>query len=476
MPIQTDKNINYGGNLVVSQKYRPLENIHYVQDDRDYYSALLTNRWNLLNAANILPQPLALVTPNWKTIIAAEARKSPPLVVISSNRSNWIKQGIDAADNQLATKGTQNFANASDLSALSAQAGQLSSPPIYCPTRIGPAPPNRNVYIVVHMYEYEKYKKTLAGTGITVVGWLFKPPDRTTMKDLTGFGASRFAAIEFCKHLRTQATLAGRAAPWNYAWLFDDNVVALTNFPGYAAVEAVIGSNVCAGFHGGTKAESFEANKTWAIQERAKNRGGQAAALPSSMPPGIVQQAALWNIDYLTKNNLNFSPVYISSGEDISFVNYFNTKQIPYFYYKGIGVRKEITSYDNDESAQNVNQARQEYTAWFSDAEKATPAGAVPLPPPVEVTPIKQEDGGVQTLADFIVNHVLPNSQMNSQDNNDKVKYQAKCQGVEQITSGAIWGKTTSGAIYGYVNQDALDNTFKINGMAAQIVKQVDQP
>ncbi|MBO1348080.1 MAG: hypothetical protein EBE86_012105 [Hormoscilla sp. GUM202] len=466
MAIQTDKNTNYGGNLV-SQKYTPLQNIQYNQNDRPYYSALLTNRWNLLNNANILRQPLALVVRDWNEIINAEAGNNPPLVVISSNRSNWIRQGITAAETQLAAmQGTPAaFDNPSDLRALSADAGQTSSPPIYCPQRIGPAPVNRNVYIVVYISEYKTYTRALANTGITVVGWKFELSiqNRAPRKVwLTGFGASRFAAIEFCKELRAAA---GGAAPWDYAWLFDDNVVALTNFPGYMAVEnAMIGAaqaQVCAGFHGGTKAEAFEENRNWARAEINAGRGGQAAALPNPMPPGIVQQASLWNIAYLTANNLNFGPVYISSGEDLSFVNYFNTQNIPYFYYNGIGVRKEITDYDNAPGSQRIKAAKERLTAWFAHAESSpTPPGGQP-PPPVKVNPVAQEDGGEQKLSDFIVNRVLPVS-MPNRAGDEAVQNQAKCQGVEQITLGAI--------NQGFVTANAMNATFQINGAAAQAV------
>jgi hypothetical protein len=66
------------------------------------------------------------------------------------------------------------------------------------------------------------------------VGWDFvRPKD---VKPFVGFGASRFAAIEFCKTLRTNVTDLGKV--WDYAWLIDDNVVALENFAGLEKVEA----------------------------------------------------------------------------------------------------------------------------------------------------------------------------------------------------------------------------------------------
>jgi len=473
-PVITDKNGNYGG-PAVTQKYSPLQNIGFVAADQAFYSALLTNRRTLLLNMNILPQPLNLAAPNWPAMIAAEAGHAPPLVVISSNRANWILAGINAANRQLAALGgLANFDNASDLRALTAWAvpPQEISPPIYCPTRIGPAPLNRNVYVVVHSYEYQNYKATLAGTGITVIGWAFTPPVPVPpMGLLAGFGASRFAAIEFCKALRNAATVGG-VAPWDFAWLFDDNVVALTNFPGFATVEAAMTpAHVCAGFHGGSQAETSLTNRTWARNEILAGRGIQTANLPISQPPGILQQAILWNIAYLDANRLNFGPVYVASGEDVSIGNYFNINVPPilYFYYvgnaavPGINVRKEVTTSDGSGGAGQVNTARSAYAGYFADAESAIPAApAPPPPPPVQVQPIQPGDGGVQTITNFIVNRVLPISQMAGQAGNVAVQNAARSQGVEQITCGAMG--------LGWIAPAARTATFQFNGAAPQAV------
>jgi hypothetical protein len=466
MPILTGKNIHYGPPLV-NQKYAPLLDPEIVSKESKIYSGLLLNRWRLLSGLNLLPKPLALVVPNWATTIAAEAGKKPPLVVVSSNRSAWIKAGIEAADVQ--PENLKPFADAADLKAMTAVRGQTVSPPIYCPSRIGSSAP-RNVYVVVHAHEYVTYQKNLAGKDITVVGWQFRPPAGVGAPELSGFGASRFAAVEFCKVLRAQAAAAAAGvAPWNYAWLIDDNVVALTSFAGYEAVEgAMTAEHACAGFQGGTAAENFLTNKTWANKELKDGRGKKVGALPPSAPPGIIQQAALWNIKYFKDNHLNFGPAYIASAEDISLVNYFNRKKIPYFYYGGIGVRKEETTYDPGRGGRNVKAARERLAALFAVAEGADPADAVP-PPPINVTPRKaEEDGGTQLLADFVVNRVLPNCLMSAQAADAAVQNNAKCQAVEQITHEAIKA--------GYVSDDALNSTFKINGADDQEVRRVDKP
>jgi hypothetical protein len=238
MPITTDKNTSYGPPFV-NTKYSPLMNIEYVNDNRALHSWILTNRSNLFAQRNLLPGALRLATANWNGIIVAEAGHLPPLVVISSCRSGWIADGVAAATAQLTALGQAHFASVTDLNALTAYgADQTCSPPIYCPARLGPNP-NRNVYIVVHITEYETYVAALAGSGMTVIGWVFAAPLNQHDIWLAGFGASRFAAIEFCKTLRTAATPQSGAAPWNYAWLFDDNVVALNNLPGLANIEAM---------------------------------------------------------------------------------------------------------------------------------------------------------------------------------------------------------------------------------------------
>jgi hypothetical protein len=317
---------------------------------------------------------------------------------------------------------------------------------------------------VVHSKEYATYSQALANLGVTVVGWTFQPPVFNNVNwILAGFGPSRFAATQFCKELRA----AG--APWHYAWLLDDNVVALNAFPGYAVVEAAMPGNparVCVGFKGGSKAETSEANGAWA----RRNVGN---AVPGQLPPaaasGLVQQASLWNIAYLTNNNLNFGPIYIASGEDVSFVNYFNQQGIPYFFYKGIEVRKEVTTYDNTPGAQSVNQARRASATRFTNAEGAVGGGGG-LPPPVQVQPIDTGDGGVQTLANFIVNCVLPktsNQEISANAGNVNVQNDAKCQGVEQITCGAI--------DLNFVSPAAMNAAFRVNGVnVAQVVRRAN--
>lgn len=463
MPISTDKNTNYGPPLV-NQKYAPLANIGVVNVDGPIYSGLLANRDVMLRGAGLLGRQLRLAVPNWANTIAAEAGHLPPLVVVSSNRAGWIRAGLDAGINLAATLNLPggNFANVSDLRALQDWNGAGISPPLYAPNRIGV---NRNVYVVVQMAEYRYYQATLAGiAGITPVGWEFvRPPGTQANLAMVGFGATRFAAMEFCKQLRQAA-----GAPWNAAWIIDDNTVALSNFAGFAAVEAALGVNACAGFRGGTLAVAQAGNKGWANTELAAGRGVQVGALPVSAPPGVIQQAVLWNINFFDVNRLNFGPVYISSAEDLSVANYFNSAPINYQFYNGIGIVKEHPTYDNRAGAQKVNQGRQALTAWIAAAESLNPPAGTP-PPPVDITPQNQADGGNQNLAGFVTTRVVPNAAaVAAQAGNVNIQNLAKCQAVEQLTC--------AGLNAGFVAAAAIAGTFRINGANQQNVNRVNLP
>jgi hypothetical protein len=465
MPITTNKNTLYGPPLV-NQKYSPLLAPVFNNVDRLIYTGLLNNRMRMLRAGGLIGQQLELTVPNWIATIAAENGHDSPLVVVSSNRAGWIRDGIDAGNTQLAVLGIPAYLSASDLRALTDLSNKGISPPLYAPSRIGA---NRNVYVVVNIAEYTLYKEKLAGTGITPVGWNFaKGVSAQRNMRMVGFGATRFAAMEFCKTLRQQVAAAGGAAPWNSAWIIDDNVVALSNFAGFAAVQGVLGGHACAGFHGGTLAQTPAADKAWALAQIAAGHGQQAAALPASAPPGIVQQIALWNIDYFDNNHLNFGPSFITSAEDLSITNYFNNAAIPYQFYNGIGVVKEDPAYDNGGGAAALNKNRQDLARWITAAESATPPAGAP-PPPTQVQPANPADGGVQTLGNFITARVLPNAPaVAAQVNNANMQAQAKSQGVEQLTSGALNA--------GFVNANAIAATFRINGAGQQPVQMRNRP
>jgi hypothetical protein len=155
MPITTNKNTLYGPPLV-NQKYSPLLAPVFNNVDRLIYTGLLNNRMRMLRACGLIGQQLELTVPSWIATIAAENGREPPLVVVSSNRAAWIRDGIDAGNTQLAVLGLPAYLSASDLRALTDLSNKGISPPLYAPSRIGA---NRNVYVVVNIAEYTLYKE-----------------------------------------------------------------------------------------------------------------------------------------------------------------------------------------------------------------------------------------------------------------------------------------------------------------------------
>jgi hypothetical protein len=487
MPISVRRNSSYGPPNV-TDKYSPFIEITFETGNKAIHSGLLENRYKLLTGSGLFPQRLKLILPNWTTAIASEVGAKAPLVVISTNRAQWIKEGFDAGEAQPSTE--KPYENASDVRAFTAVRSQTVSPPIYCPYRIGTAAGRRNVYIVVHAAEYKHYQRTLAGTGMTVVGWEFEMPKANRAPRgvwLCGFGASRFVALQFCKSLRTAAVAAAAArvpaaTTWKYAWLIDDNVVALTNFVGYDAIETRMNASVvaCAGFKGESAVRTFDANKKFAVGAKGKAWGRQGTDLGTIKNKGIVQQVGVWNIEYLTDNHLNVGPAYIASAEDISLANYFDFQQTSYLYFESMRVFKEETSSDGSPGATKVSLARHRLTAWFAEMEAASPPVESAAPPPLIVKNL--DDRTEKLLANFIVDDVLANTSSELKDKKNDVNTQnvAKCQGVEQITAEAIKTAAPDPAKgitkMDLITDEALTHTFKINGTVAQPVDRVNKP
>jgi len=490
MVIAVAPNGNYG-NLVGNQKYSPLTltpNTTYAAANRDadapIYSGLLVNRRQLLADRGMLAGPLSLAVADWPTCIAAEGGHNPPLVVISSNRSAWIARGIANGQLKASTLADGEFTGVTDFRALDLadlrrnNAPVTVSPPIYAPERLGPAA-NRNVYVVVHMIEYKTYQEALEPLGITVVGFNFKKPGNDSKVRVSGFGASRYAAISFCKELRAQVMQAG-AEHWDYAWLLDDNVVALTAFPGLAVVEAALTAanvaavaarrepNVAAGFEGGTAAAAF--NAIAALGRQQVGVAPPALAAPNQVP-GILQQAVLWNIDFMSVHNLNFGFGYVTSGEDVSFGNHCISNRanaerapIPYLWYGGISVRKELAFDDGTAASTSFAEMRRDLVRSIVKAESRTPDPVVAAPPPVMV---QAEGQAAKTVQALVIHDVLSQQQAQNLDTRKKASSQA----VEQLTCGAL-GRTE----FYYVSDAARAATFSTAGNNAIAIERRSVP
>lgn len=475
MPFAATPSPNYGGPLV-TQKYAPLQDIQLdKRADRDACRRLFTDRDALLRGRGFFPCGLTL-TADWQQLPVAEFDCRPPLVVISSGRAVWIAQGLaNAAIRETALTGAP-LAGVADLRALS-DAQMSHSPPLYAPERIGT---QRNVYLVVHERELAEYRTALSDAGVqgvSVVGWAFA---RLAGKaaSLVGFGATRFAAIAFCKELRAVAAahrpaqvaaLARNAAQplaaWDFAWLLDDNVVAFTAFDTLQAVEGALQAAVaknpdtaCAGLHGGTEAEARQAQQAWAAKEVVEKRGKATGALGALKdPPNILQQAVLWNIEALTRRNRNFSPLFFASGEDLSFTRYLEASKTPYLFYDGMKVVKEAASNAPGKGGRAVNQARLEFERGVAALDLGSGDNR-------EHPVLIGKGAEALPLADFITNRVMPNSQLADIERQDPACLnRARCQAVEQLMIKAI--------AHGVLTADVLQPFFEIRAADAPITR-----
>jgi hypothetical protein len=307
------------------------------------------------------------------------------------------------------------------------------STPWYQPKRINNA--NRHVYIVVHKQEYGYYQWILRNTGMTVVGWsfasnqLFTTPKGTTIENsYVGFGASRFAALEFCKYIFNHPIVGGAAVPpvppvRQKAWLVDDNVVYVRAFPGFAAVEAVMNNAVWGlGFAAAVQNSDDKAVRQLAAQ--------QPAGLGALQQVGLLQQCVLWNIDQLNVQFLNFSPYFLNSNEDMSLSNYL--QQQPAVQQQPAGSRLRICTGatvfkgipENDESiaAENLSLLRNRIVQNFYNLEQNYQVDAPP------------QQGSQQDFRNYVINHILPNAPIMSNEN--PIFTEAKA--VEQIMNKVV--------------------------------------
>jgi hypothetical protein len=168
MATKVNPNTEYATGATVNTKYNPFDakTLQLQSTDKALYGKMLTNRADLLRKLNPDAADAPADDGRLGSYEKAEVGKQTRLVVISSNRSNWIKQGIAAADAELKKRNLTSFQSVSDFRALTATNGQTVSPPILLPKATW-ADPRRNVYVVVHVSEYDKYEAALAGSGIT---------------------------------------------------------------------------------------------------------------------------------------------------------------------------------------------------------------------------------------------------------------------------------------------------------------------
>jgi hypothetical protein len=426
-------NNQYKVSALTNQKYLPLADVLCIED-KAIYNKLLLSRLTQLIQRRMVTQLLEFTTSVPRaTVIANEVGHLPPLVVVSAGRSAWLQDSLTTARDAA----TPDYGNVSNLEALTEAPEASELPVLYSSKRRGP---NRNAYVVVHSSEFAAYRQATAGMNITVVGWQFRKAPGIN-EAITGFGASRYAAVEFCKLLR-RATAAPR---WNYAWLLDDNVVALTNFAGFPRVEAAMNpTTVAAGFQAATTIMTRKQVMEVVYKELALGRGNEVDTLPSvNTESGIIQQASLWNIQYLDDNFLNFSPVYATSAEDTSITYYLKMTGKTFLLYPGIEVIKSQATSDGG-AVNPLANLRRDFTEMFARHESATIPGE-PSPPPVMVDVVGTTPTSSVTMSVFVRTY------FGTDPSPDEVASRA----MEQITVESIRQNK--------VDQRVLEQAFRVN-------------
>lgn len=362
MALSSALNTTYKPSSVnVTQKYTPLLDLNATNADSVAVRNMAQNRIDAFTNLGVRVNRLTYLSAESITTYARrEAGKSSPLAVISSNRSRWIKERYENAAGILdgITPAVTNFTSVMDTRALSAGAT-----PFYLPIRMSNLEAAaRNVYIFVAHDEYNQYKRELNGTGITVIGW------RTDGEEqLSGFGASRYAALEFFKYINRSNGAS------TSVWMLDDNVAYIRSFPGLAAVEGQLGALFGLGFRGGTQAHTDPVFT--AISQNAQ---------PAPVAPGahaqapILQQAVLWNVALFNANSYSFSPYFITSAEDTSLTKFLGAANCE--YYNGCEVLKGLATLDNTIGVRALQGSKRQLLDYCYRIKNDVPfaCGAVP--------------------------------------------------------------------------------------------------
>ena len=309
MALSTNVNHSYRpSSTLVTDKYTPLLNIQADKPDKAAIDNMVNNRIGTFATQNIQVDGLTFLSAQTiDQLSAGEQGKSPALVVISSNRSKWIKARYDNAEGivQGILPVTTHFTSVMDTRAL--QAGAV---PLFLPIRLGTVEAaNRNVYVFVTPNEFQQYRTELAGTGVIVVAWRGDGVGR-----LAGFGASRYAALEFFKYINGQNN-----ARCSRIWMIDDNVAYIRAFPGWGVVEGALGTGFGLGFKGTT---NVTADGVYTSRISVDDQPAASTAAPATAP--LLQQAVLWNVARFRETGYSFSPYFIASAEDSSLTKFLN--------------------------------------------------------------------------------------------------------------------------------------------------------
>jgi hypothetical protein len=389
--INARANPTYGGNLI-NQKYSPLQNIILNPVDANYYRGLYTGRSVPLANINVYPPNALNLYANWPAL-PPPIVGTPPIVVASSNRAEWMATILQNA------AGHGPFVNGY----LAADTFDNDVVPWYAPGRSG----GRLVYVVVHWSEYDYYVAQLAAfaPGVTVVGYRFT--FARPALDIVGFGVSRYCALQLVLNLG-----------YHRAWTVDDNVVNVNGFPATLALVEANMTNV-------PPIWAISFNAATANITRADLYTGSVtfAAVPyvfANMLPGILQQVVLWNLDLFNPVNLNFCPVFLTSNEDISISNYLQQNAQPEKVItacRTVKIEPVADSNRNVGGKTEVPKRRTRMLSIFAQTESAI---------------LIDGGAGQVQLQQFIINTVLPGAGMPSTDASV-----AQSKAIEQVMAAA---------------------------------------
>lgn len=368
-----DNNGGFGG-VLINQKYSPLVfgDEYPAAADKDSFSKIYNTRIKTLSDVDVFPKKISLFTRAWPAVAAG----TPPMVVISSNRAEWMQELFETAKtkNEL-----DEFTGYLDVTTF-----QNGPVPWYSPLRS-----LRPVFIVVHQTEYGYYQRLLGGfANVYVVGWRIINAKGKFGLAPVGFGASRFAALELVKKLG-----------YTYAWSVDDNVVNINGFPNrLTTIEANMSENIAAiGFKATTK------NVTGVAQGDGTVKFSTAVFDFGAQVPGLLQQVVLWNLALLRKNDLSVSPYFVSSNEDVSLSNYLQVSKIAEKIISPLSIVKMQPENDKENTGATLladMRAQLLYRLFQKEKE----------------TLIQMGVAAAVEIAAFVANTVLPNSQSPKND------------------------------------------------------------
>lgn len=382
MVINANYNINFGGSLI-SQKYVPLENVNFGDSTKEECINLFKDRYNfLLFNLDFCKGPLRLYA-KWPENIE---KSLAPIVIISSNRGKWI---ADILDNAKEKEKIQKFTGYNDETTFQIylNPSDLSPMPWYAPLRS-----KRLLFIIVHMNEYVYYMKKIGSfENVIVIGYEYSTFHHNG--GLVGFGASRFAAIQAMIKLG-----------YHRAWAVDDDVININGFHNTLKEfedEVEINESIWGiGFGAATKK----------MNDFGSVRYQKTEIHYESPVESILQQVVLWNLDLLRDNNINFSPLFITSNEDASLSCFLKqvSQNISYKIVSSCTIIKYEPSYDTETEnygSRYVNEKRKKICNLFKDIEAD-----------LKIKYYKNNSLTTKKLSDFIKSEVIPNCQNKNAD------------------------------------------------------------